>query len=189
MTQTQKKTLGMAILSLIFGCFFIIPIFGMLFGVVAIVLGIIALVKISNNSETLKGKGLAISGIVLGAISILVIPVLTLMAAIAIPNLLRARLNANEARAEATVRTISSAITTFSALNNGIYPQNEMDLMNAEPPYLGQSYDGKTIAGYDYSISLRSGSYRIVAKPEKCGMSGVRIFISDTGKTFQQKCE
>ena len=189
MTQVQKRTLGLAILSLIFGCLFIIPFLGMLFGIAAIVLGIIALVKISNNSETLKGKGLAISGIVLGAISIFVIPMLALLAAIAIPNLLRARLHANEALAEASVKTISTAIETYSSVNNGIYPADEQELVNAEPPYLPKSYSGKTIAGYNYSLYLRSGDYRIVAEPEGCGTTGTKIFVSEAGKIFQKECK
>lgn len=71
----QKKTLGMAIASLVFGCFLLIPLLGLVFSIPAIILGIIALVKIGHNKETLKGSGLAIAGIILGAIGIIIIPI------------------------------------------------------------------------------------------------------------------
>ena len=51
MTETQKKTLGIAIASLICGCFFIIPLLGFLLSIVAIILGIIAISKINKNEE------------------------------------------------------------------------------------------------------------------------------------------
>jgi Domain of unknown function (DUF4190) len=55
----QKKTSALAIASFILG---------FLFGPAGIVLGIIALDKISVNTNSLKGKGLAIAGIAIGAV-------------------------------------------------------------------------------------------------------------------------
>ncbi len=191
MTEMQKKkTLGIAILSLIFGCFFIIPFLGAIFGIAAIVLGIVALVKISNNKKTLKGKGLAISGITLGAISIFIIPILALFTAIAIPNFLRARLTANEAVAEVSVKTISTAIEVYSESNNGIYPTDESELVYASPPYLDRPYNNRIISGYSYSIRLNPDSYQIIAEPDECGVTGRNIFIiSETGEISKMECE
>ncbi len=75
MSETQKKkTLGLARASLICGCFFIVPLLGSILGFVAIILGVIALVKISKNAESLGGIGFAIAGIVLGIVGNIVIP-------------------------------------------------------------------------------------------------------------------
>jgi len=60
MTEVAKKTLGLAVFSLVLGCLFIIPLLGMIFGIAAITLGVIALSKISKDKETLKGNGFAI---------------------------------------------------------------------------------------------------------------------------------
>lgn len=49
----------------------------------------------------MKGEGLAIAGLVLGYAWIVSIPVILIIAAIAIPNLLRARMAANESSAVA----------------------------------------------------------------------------------------
>ena len=52
------------------------------------------------------GDGMAIAGLVLGYIGFAAIPFILIIAAIAIPNLLRARMAANEASAVGSLRTI-----------------------------------------------------------------------------------
>ena len=190
MSEGQKKTLGLAIASLVCGCLFIIPLLGILLSLTAIILGVIALVKISKDKDNLKGNGLAISGIVLGAVGIIIIPIVSLLAAIAIPNLLRARVSANENSAQADVRTIATALETYAAANYGNYPTSEYNLLDAEPPFLTDSYDNKTVNGYDYSLDLRPDNYRITAAPSKCGTTGTKVFVGEMGGKFgSYKCE
>lgn len=64
----EKRTSRLAIASLVCSLLFIIPILGMLTCMIGIVLGIVALVIISDKKNLLKGEGLAISGIVVGYI-------------------------------------------------------------------------------------------------------------------------
>ena len=52
---------------------------------------------------------------------LIVVAIIAIIAAIAIPNLLTARMAANEAAAIAGLRTISSAELEFSIANNGVY--------------------------------------------------------------------
>lgn len=54
---------GLAIASLVLGIFSFFPFFGLFFGIISLVLGIIALVQIRKGEY--KGKGLAIIGIIL----------------------------------------------------------------------------------------------------------------------------
>ena len=182
MTELQKKqTLGVAVASLICGCFFFIPFLGLLLGVAAIVLGIVALVKISNDKEKYGGKGLAISGIVMGAIAILMIPVIALLAAIAIPNLLRAKISANDALAQSTLRTLATASETYATVNKGQYPLSVQDLINANPPYISQSYCYETIAGYIYDCQFSSQGYVMTATPVDPGSTGTSGLTIETG--------
>lgn len=184
----QKKTLGIAIASLVFGCLFIVPFLGIMFSLTAVILGIIALVKIGNNKETLKGRGMAIWGIVLGGLGILIIPY-AILAAIAIPNLLRARLHANEAAAQARIRTVGTAIEAYAAANEGKYPLSESELIDAQPPYLDQAYNNNTVQGYHYSIKLNPDTYEITAEPAECISTGIQIFINRNGEITESKCE
>jgi len=183
----QKKTSLLAILSLVFGCLFIIPFIGIIFSLPALILGIIALVAISKEENKLKGRGLAISGIVLGAVGIILIPIVALLAAIAIPNLLRARLSANEAAAKATGISISSAIETYATVNNGKYPMSEFALVDGNSPYLSRSYDNQVINGYRYLLELNDNSYMIVAKPESCGTTGTKVITVTTGGAMREE--
>ena len=171
----NKKTPSIAIWSLIFGC---IPV--LVTPLLAIILGIIALVKISKNSDTLKGKGFAIAGIVLGVMCLTILPMM------AIPGLLRARIKANETATKETVKIISSAIENYKAAHNGIYPLSEEDLLFSTPPYLAKSYDKKTIYGYKYSLDLSPDGYEVVAAPKNCGIEGDKIFMVRTGQELTE---
>jgi len=84
-------------------CFLVVP------SLLAIIFGIIALVKISESSGAIAGKGRAIAGIILGGLWIVMIPFVAIVAAIAIPNLLTSRISANEVSAMASLKTFASA--------------------------------------------------------------------------------
>src|SRR5437879_12596996 len=73
--------------------------------IVAIIMGHLSLSDIRRSAGRLGGRGMAIAGLVLGYTGLAIIPVL-IIAAIAIPNLLRARMAANEASAVGSLRTI-----------------------------------------------------------------------------------
>ncbi|MFA6282199.1 MAG: hypothetical protein WCY05_06855, partial [Candidatus Omnitrophota bacterium] len=154
----------------------------------AIIFGIVALVAISKNKETCKGGGLAISGIVLGVIGIIIIPIIALLAAIAIPNLLRARVSANESYAVSVVRNVSTAAESYKA-DKGQYPLTEDDLVSQEPQYLAKSHNNQIINGYTYSITFAPDKYVIIATPESCYATGVKIFTMQNGELLESKCE
>jgi len=113
---------GKAIGSLICGIlFFFFPI-----AIVAVVLGHLSLSDIRKSTGRLTGRGVAIAGLVLGYMGLSVIPIL-IVAAIAIPNLLRARMAANEASAVESLRTINTTnIQYVTAYGNGYAPSLEI---------------------------------------------------------------
>lgn len=184
----QKKTSGLAIASLVLGCFFIIPLLGLLTSLLAIIFGIVALVVISNSRDTLKGNGFAISGLILGIVGIIIIPIVGLLAAIAIPNFLRAKVKAQDAVAESRVKTISSAIAAYVAENEGKYPANLDELISSESPYLPDIYSDGVVSGYSYSIDFSNNGYSIKAEPENCLVTGTKIFIDRNGELSQESC-
>ena len=88
-------------------------------GIPAVIVGHISRSKIKKSGGRLKGDGMALAGLILGYISFLFIPII---AAIAIPNMLRARISANEAAGASTVRTINTAQISYSTS----YPSRDM---------------------------------------------------------------
>src|ERR1700719_782157 len=82
----------------------------------------------------------------------IVVAIIALLAAIAIPNLLRARMTSNDALAKATLRAMSTAAESYSSANNGNYPANEAALTGATPPYINVGYCATSpVAGYTYN--------------------------------------
>jgi hypothetical protein len=88
------ETSGKAIVSLVSGLLFFVP----LLLIAAIAFGHLSLSEIRRSAGRLKGEGMAIAGLVVGYLWIVGIPIILIIAAIAIPNLLRARIAANRPR-------------------------------------------------------------------------------------------
>jgi prepilin-type N-terminal cleavage/methylation domain-containing protein len=116
----------------------------------------------------------------------IVVAIISLLAAIAIPNLLRARHNANEAAGIAALRTVSTACESFrSAQTPTSYPANLAALSTAVPPYIDAGLAGATAAatarqGYFYTYALvNANQYTCTASPGVSGTTGTRIFFVD----------
>ena len=112
----------------------------------------------------------------------IVVAIIALLAAIAIPNLLRAKLSANDALAKSTLRSISTASETFASSNSsGNYPGNESSLTGATPPYLSKAYCGKVSSGYTFGCTFSAGAYTVTATPATVGTSGTTTYTVSTG--------
>ena len=113
----------------------------------------------------------------------IVVAIIALLAAIAIPNLLRARMTSNDALAKATLRAISTAAESFGTANNGNYPGNESSLTGAVPPYLNKAYCANSpLAGYNYNCAtMSSAGYTITATPVALGSTGSTVYTITTG--------
>jgi type IV pilus assembly protein PilA len=111
----------------------------------------------------------------------IVVAIIALLAAIAIPNLLRAKISANDTLAKSTLRTLSTASETFGTTNSGSYPANETDLTDATPKYINASYCDQDISGFHYDCTFASDGYTFVASPLTPGTSGTQTYTISTG--------
>lgn len=162
------------------------------------ILGHLSLSEIRKSAGRLKGKGIATAGLVLGYIGIGAVPfIILIVAAIAIPNLLRAKMAANESVAVGSLRTYNTAIVTYAQQcpEQG-FPASTTQL----GPGLGDcNRAGLVVQGLANPRSVRSGyvfiyqpmvhdrqghvtKYAISADPLQRGVSGNRHFyIDETG--------
>ncbi len=116
----------------------------------------------------------------------IVVAIISLLAAIAIPNLLRARHNANEAAAIAALRTVSTACESFRAAQTPpTYPANLAALGSATPAYIDGGLAGATAAGtakqgyfYTYAF-VNANQFTCTASPAVSGTTGTRVFFVD----------
>lgn len=123
------KTSAAAIWSLVLGLISTALFLTLISGIPAIILGIIALKKIRNAPDQLKGKGIAVTGIATGAIGSLIAPV---MFAIALPTYLQSKDRADQVKMVAEMRMISNSCQSY-AIDNGGFPEALNDLF---PAYL-----------------------------------------------------
>jgi type IV pilus assembly protein PilA len=116
----------------------------------------------------------------------IVVAIISLLAAIAIPNLLRAKHNANEAAAIAALRTISTACESFRLVQTPLtYPANLAVLSSAVPSYINTALSAATAAGtskqgYFYTyVFVNAYQYTCIATPAVVGTTGTRVFFVD----------
>jgi type IV pilus assembly protein PilA len=123
---------------------------------------------------------------------LIVVAIILIIAAIAIPNLLRSKMAANEAAAVAALRTINTSSVAYST-SYGQYPGN---LGSLGPVASGSTPSSTTADLIDsvlaagiksgYNITYAGtvvtgvvGSYTITAAPVTQGVSGQRGFFTD----------
>jgi type IV pilus assembly protein PilA len=124
---------------------------------------------------------------------LIVVAIILIIAAIAIPNLLRARISANESSAVSSLRTMVTACYTYNS-TFGQYPPLVSDLgpvaAGAIPTstqadlldqVLAPATGIPTKSGYNFTFVAGSGnaSYMINADPVLVNTSGVRHFFTD----------
>jgi type IV pilus assembly protein PilA len=176
------ETSGKAIASLIFGLF----LFAFPMSILAIIFGHLSLSDIKKSAGRLKGQGMAIAGLVLGYLGVAAIPIILIMAAILIPNLLRARMMANESSARAGVRTIFTAEVSYSTSHpNTGYTCLLSDLSGDGLIDAGLASGQKS--GYVFELQGcgpaadggASANFHIVAYPQTRNATGRRAFCAD----------
>ena len=120
---------------------------------------------------------------------LIVVAIILILAALAIPNLLHSKMAANESSAVSTMRTLSTSAVSYST-SYGSYPSTLAAMGPASTPsstaadlvdaLLGQ--DPATRSGYTF-VWTSSGSpvsaYTLVATPVTLGVSGQRGFFTN----------
>jgi hypothetical protein len=176
------ETSGKAIVSLVCGLFF----FAFPLSVLAIIFGHLSLSEIRKSAGRLKGEGVAIAGLVLGYLGVAGIPVILIIAAIAIPNLLRARMAANEASAVGSMHILVIAEVGYAGSRpEAGYTCTLADLAGAgliDAKLASGQKSGYVFELFGCTSSENGGKnvkYRVVAYPLTRNTTGTRAFCAD----------
>lgn len=122
----------------------------------------------------------------------IVVAIIAIIAAIAIPNLLRARLASNESAAIGAMRTLASAQSTFQSSvgqdadtdGTGEFASLAM-LYTSTPPYIDEVLGTGTKSGYTFTITTNGApntdevQWFAQANPVQYGVTGNRTFVID----------
>jgi type II secretory pathway pseudopilin PulG len=194
----QPETSGKAIASLILGLFFILfPA-----AVLAVIFGHLSRYEIKHSAGRLTGKGMALAGLILGYMGVAFIPFL-IIAAIAIPNLLRSRIAANQASAVGSLRTINVAAITYASTYNEGYPPT---LVSLGPPASGLPPSASAAglidevlasgrkSGYAFTYTAgekdsegRIEAYTVHADPITPGSTGLNYYFTDQSGVIREE--
>ena len=109
----------------------------------------------------------------------IVVAIIALLAVIAIPNLYRARVQANQSTAQAHLKSIANSLENYAAVHS-VYPSNTSQLLGASPPYLSIDFFSGTHAGYSFTSILADYYYTITAVPANVS-SGTSTYTLTTG--------
>lgn len=128
---------------------------------------------------------------------LIVVAIILIIAAIAIPNLLRSRMAANEASAVGSLRTLNTAAVTYSSQCGGFPPT----LAAMGPPanacttadLIDSVLAGGTKSGYTFTYAAvdadgdgNMDTYTINADPVTPGTTGTRHFFTDQSGVIRQ---
>jgi type IV pilus assembly protein PilA len=135
---------------------------------------------------------------------LIVVAIILIIAAIAIPNLLRAKMQANEASAVASMRTINTSEIVFQS-TYGIGFSQKLDFLG--PTAKGTPCDSSTTptsasaclldevlafppytkSGYKFAYTGLPGSYTLNGDPVSVGSTGQRSFYTDQSNVIRFK--
>ncbi|MFA5038825.1 MAG: prepilin-type N-terminal cleavage/methylation domain-containing protein [Candidatus Omnitrophota bacterium] len=111
---------------------------------------------------------------------LIVVAIIVVISAIAIPNLISARINANEASALASLKALTSAAEAFRMSQVPVrFPDNLAELNATEPPFIDAVLATGNKSGYAFNWTGGTNTYSVLASPQAPNATGVRNFFLD----------
>jgi prepilin-type N-terminal cleavage/methylation domain-containing protein len=109
---------------------------------------------------------------------LIVVAIIGIIAAIAVPNLLQSKAAANEASAISAIRNIVTSHITYSAtVGSGSYAADLSVLQGAR--LIDEVLGGGTKDGYAFASVGAQNTFTVNAAPVAAGSTGTRYFFSD----------
>ena len=107
----------------------------------------------------------------------IVVAIIAIIAAIAIPNLLRSRMQSNESAAVGNLRTIVGSQTAYHAANFA-YATDFAELTGATPPFLDGDWAAPK-SGYNFVLGGSNQNFTANANAVEYGVTGSKGFYTD----------
>ena len=110
----------------------------------------------------------------------IVVAIIALLAAIAVPSLVAVKRTANEGYAKTTVRTLSTAAEAFATAHSGTYPISTAELTTFMAAAGSFCPSASGVQGYNYTCTMAAGDYTFVAAPVSATTGNV-TYTATTG--------
>lgn len=112
---------------------------------------------------------------------LIIVAIISLLASMTIPYLLRTKITANDAIARNSLSSLSSATEIYYASESGAYPASMADLTSSTPPYMNVDYCDTTSHGFSYACTNSRTDYTYAATPTFIGLTGTTVYTISTG--------
>jgi prepilin-type N-terminal cleavage/methylation domain-containing protein len=127
----------------------------------------------------------------------IVVAIIALLAAISIPGVLRAKVNANDAAAASYMKSLSTALEMYAAGNSARYPAVDdlsalaaSDFATSSPPYLQAVQLVTPQFGHEIIFAGSVGGYQIAANTLNDNVSGSKNYRMSTLSVLEtQGCD
>jgi len=119
----------------------------------------------------------------------IVVAIVTVLVSLAMPGIMRSRVNANEGAALANLRTINNGCQLYH-INNDAFPSGLSDLIEpaSNPSYIDPILATGKKQGYEFVYSLDSADHFIInANPLFSGLLKSRYFYTDESGVVRGK--
>jgi type IV pilus assembly protein PilA len=129
---------------------------------------------------------------------LIVVAIILIIAAIAIPNLLRSKMAANEASAVASLRTVNTACATYSSTYGIGFPNNLASLApaaaatSAAADLIDNVLSTGTKSGYTFTLTGAAAvggiiqAYTASGNPATANTTGIRYFFTNESAVIRQ---
>lgn len=132
-TVPASRRCGLAVAALVCGIFAILlPCVGLPFAIAALICGIMAFTKIKAGGGLITGRGMATAGLIMAALSVIILPVVIILAGMLLPAVATARAKAREAVCRNNVMQIHRMTMMYADEHDGKLPGDLDQLV----PYL-----------------------------------------------------
>lgn len=152
-------------------------------GIPAVIFGHLSRASIRRSMGKLKGEGMALAGLIMGYVSLFLLPFVAGIVFVAVPNVFRTKIVANESSVLSTLRTIHVAAASYQVEHNE-YPASLQEL-GAESlvPLDSQLAATGVQTGYQFVYKPTSAKkgYVIRADPVFIHTGQRHFFMDETG--------
>ncbi len=185
--QGAPHTDPKAITSMVLGMLSISILLSVFAGIPAVILGHLSKASIRRSNGRLKGEGMATAGLIMGYISLFLLPVFAGVVFVAVPNLFRTKIVSNESTAVTTLKTIHVAAASYQ-VEHGSYPPSLQELNSSSlVPLDGQLASNGVQSGYQFSYKATQKGYVIHADPVFIHTGQQHFFMDETGVIRSEK--
>ncbi|MFC1674367.1 type II secretion system protein [Candidatus Omnitrophota bacterium] len=117
----------------------------------------------------------------------IVVGIVAVLITLAMPNILRSRITANEGAALGNIRTINQGCHLYH-IQQGSFPQDLNDLVEINPPYIDSALGSGSKQGYDFIyVNPDPDSFTLNANPATALFRQGRYFYIDQNGIIRAK--